>query len=369
MFNLKFLSILLFYSSLSLNSAFTPTSSRSFIQSKTLSSNRIRWTKLDMSFYSDSSDYKSSDSDFTSDDDAASDLSVPVGGGDEEDSPTIEETPVPMSKNSGNRFIAFVFDRSLSNDNDDVLELHNDRIELTEQHVLFCRKANLYNETFNSESMADILWSHQILSSDLKRVIGHAMCIESSTVEYAKDALSNDPIVQHLTGGDVSNIPLYRWRHIRDITLRQDDGRDGVPFMLLSMDRSAEEGVGNLREKLNEEYLEYLIRSERVISAGPLHLLTGFKDDPSSIAVGDIMFFNAPNREDAISFAENTPSARAGLYHDMKMHRFNSLDVTGKYVAEDLVNPEKSKHVADMKEALEYWGYPVDDRQTKWLNW
>ena len=127
--------------------------------------NMERISPLQMSFVADSSDYKSSDSEYDSDEDAMSGIGVPVKEGDEDDSPTIEETPVPMSKNSGNRFIALVFDRSLSSisdDEDSVLELHENRIALTEDHVMFCRKANLYNETFNTESMADIVWSHQM---------------------------------------------------------------------------------------------------------------------------------------------------------------------------------------------------------------
>ncbi len=195
------------------------------------------------------------------------------------------------------------------------------------------------------------------------------MCIESTSIEHAKEALSRDPIVQHLTGGDVESIPFYRWRHIRDITLRQDDGRVGVPFFLLNLDRHAEDGIGNLRETVLKDNLEYLIKSERVIATGPLHLSTQFKDDPSSIPVGDLVLFNSVSREDAINFAENSPAALAGLYGSMKLHRYNSLDVTGKFVAGDLVDPEKTKHTEDMKEAMEYWGYPVDDRQTKWLNW
>ena len=201
------------------------------------------------------------------------------------------------------------------------------------------------------------------------RILGHAMCIESTSLENAKELLSRDPIVQHLTGGDISDVPIYRWRHIRDITLRQDDGRTGVPYLLISMDRSAEEGVGNLREDVKNDHLEYLIRSERVIATGPLHLSTEFKDDPSSIPVGDLIFFNSPTREEAIEFAEKTPAALAGLYSKMKLHRFNSLDVTGKFVADNLVHPDRTKHTADMKEAMEHWGYPVDDMQTKWINW
>jgi hypothetical protein len=67
-----------------------------------------------------------------------------------------------------------------------------------------------------------------------------------------------------------------------------------------------------------------------------------------------------------VKFAEGSPAAEAGLYGNMKLHRFNNLDVTGKYVATDLVYPEISKHTEDMKEALEHWGYPVGDKETKY---
>jgi uncharacterized protein YciI len=203
------------------------------------------------------------------------------------------------------------------------------------------------------------------LSTDLKRVIGHAACYESTTLKYVHDVLRQDPIIQMLTNGDITDIPLYRWRHIRDYTLRHDDGRFGYPCMLLAIDDEPE-NVGRLREDTWTENLEYLIRSERVIAAGPLHLPTEFKDDPSSIAMGDLILFNAMNREEAIKFAENLPAAREGLYASMRVHFYNHLDVTGKFVSED---PLRDAPCEQMKEALEYWGYPVADDQTPWLNW
>ena len=56
------------------------------------------------------------------------------------------------------------------------------------------------------------------LSSDLQRAIGHAMCIDSPTIEDCREALSRDPIIRSLVGVDdngqcdVSSVPLYRWR-------------------------------------------------------------------------------------------------------------------------------------------------------------
>ena len=204
------------------------------------------------------------------------------------------------------------------------------------------------------------------LASDLRRIVGHALVMETKELEHVKNFLREEPILNSLTGGDISDVPLYRWRHIRDYTLRQDDGRFGYPCMILALDEDPE-AIGNqIREDLREKYLEYLITSERVIAAGPLHLPTEYKNDPSSIPVGDLILFNAENRDGAIKFAEDLPSAMEGLYKEMRVHFYNSLDVTGKFISED---PLRDAPGYQMKEAMEYWGYPVDDDQTPWLNW
>lgn len=373
-------------------------------------------------FAADGSEYSSLEEGSSDDDEDDDDPRRALSNGDDDgfdendedgDAPTIELSPVPMSKNSGNRFVSIVWDRVLDRQGRDTLELFYDRIELTEDHVMFCRKANLYNDTFNTQSMVDVLWSLPLLSSDLRRVIGHAMCMESKKLEYIHDFMQREPIIQRLTGGDITHIPLFRWRHIRDYSLRIDDGRFGYPCMCLAMDDSeimsrgsssllSGSGVSSFRQKLEEEWvaqpttttaastasatarttlstktakpktlteeqLEYLIRSERVIAAGPLHLPTEFKDDvEGQNAVGDLILFNAKHRDDAIQFVEGLPCARQGLYEDLRVHFYNTLDVTGKFVSED---PLSDAPCAEMKEALEYWGYPVEDDQTPWLNW
>ena len=204
------------------------------------------------------------------------------------------------------------------------------------------------------------------LSADLKRAVGHAFCTESTTLDSVKELLSEEPVIKMLTGGDLSNIPLYRWRHIRDYSLRIDDGRFGCPVMLVAMDHDPEE-IGNLRAETWDKQLETLIRSERIIAAGPLHMPTELKDDEASqMPVGELIFFNAKNREEAVEFAESLPNAEEGLYKDMKIHFYNTLDTTGKFVSED---PMRDSPCDQMKEALQYWGYPVEDEQTPWLNW
>jgi len=337
-----------------------------------------------MSFMSDSSDYKPEKSDYGEGGEDGNNPAAPLRGEvDMADVPVHDEIPVPMSRNNvGNRFLALVFDRDQSSklegaEEEDVSEflweMHHERVTLTEDHVMWARKQNLYNETFNTGSMADVLWSHQLLSSDLQRTIGHAMCIDSPTIQHCREALSRDPVIQNLLGVDpetgqcdVSSIPLYRWRQIRDHTLRRDDGRDGLPSMALGFDRQEAMSDG-LREEVFEDHLEYLIRSERVISAGPLHVATEEKTDPKSVAVGTLVFFNAKDRENAVEFVENDPASLAGLYGTMTVHRYNNLDVTGKFVSENLYFPDQNTY--QMKDAMAHWGYPVDDQQTKWLNW
>lgn len=379
-------------------------------------------TLLFSSFTADGSEYAAGDSDFDNDDDYddanvaamlrnnnGDDEQQPLEDEDDENRfvPTIELQPVPISKNAGNRFITVVWDRTIKNrerfvnkneiENDNDLKQwndHYDRIQYTEDHVLFCRKQNLYNDTFNNHSMVDILWSLPILSSDLQRVIGHAMCLESTELHYVQDVLRNDPIVRMLLLGhpttneadtrnnrdgaiksntneeaplDISSIPIYRWRHIRDYSLRIDDGRDGYPCMCLALDDKSSDltEIQQLRQETQKEYLETLIRSERVIAAGPLHVPTITKDDPLSIPIGDFILFNAKDRHDAVSFCENLPTAMVGLYDNMRVHFYNTLDISGKFVSED---PLRDAPCEEMKEAMEYWGYPVADEQTPWIN-
>ena len=82
------------------------------------------------------------------------------------------------------------------------------------------------------------------------------MVIDSPTIDHCREALSRDPIIRSLVGVDedgqcdVSSVPLYRWRQIRDHTLRMDEGRDGLPTMLLAFDRPEAMSDG-LRETLS----------------------------------------------------------------------------------------------------------------------
>ena len=127
-----------------------------FLSNKKRSSSIHRYMS---SFAADGSEYTSKEPDYD-DEEITSAADYKRGfDDDEDDTPTIELQPVPMSKNSGNRFVAIYWDQELDTKGRDALDLHYDRDELVEDHVLFCRKRNLYNETFNYDSNVDILFS------------------------------------------------------------------------------------------------------------------------------------------------------------------------------------------------------------------
>lgn len=323
-----------------------------------------------MSFSSDGAEYSSKDSDYL-DEEVPKTPEYELDYSDEDSFSTgvVEEKPVPMSKNAGNRFVALVWDQEVDTQGREELELHDGRDDLCEEHVMFCRKRNLYNETFNSDSMVDILKSLPILSCDLQRIIGHAMILESPDISHVRQMLQEEPILKMLNGGDLnSGINIFRWRHIRDYTLRRDDGRFGYPCMMVGIDQDPETDPESkqIREETKAELMEYMIMSERIIMAGPLHMPTEIKDDPSSIAMGDFILFNAKTRDDAIAFVEDMPTSMQGLYKDLRVHFYNNLDISGKFVSED---PVRDAPGYQMKEAMEEWGYPVNDNQTPWLNW
>lgn len=109
-------------------------------------------------FSADGSEYASKDSDYD-DEELAKQAEYEKDFNEGGLAPTKEETPVPMSKNAGNRFVAIVWDQEVDTQGRDPMDLHLERDEVVEDHVMFCRKRNLYNETFNTDSMVDILRS------------------------------------------------------------------------------------------------------------------------------------------------------------------------------------------------------------------
>ena len=116
-------------------------------------------SRLYSSFAADGSEYSSKNDNNNDDDDMDAMNMRGRYNSEEDDTPTQELMPVPMSKNSGNRFVAIYWDQALHSQTEDVWDLHEKRVALTEEHVMYCRKTNLYNATFNTESMVDVIWS------------------------------------------------------------------------------------------------------------------------------------------------------------------------------------------------------------------
>ena len=97
-----------------------------------------RSTPLHMSSYSiDGSEYSSSKSDYDNDDEDIDGNSRYDNMIQEDDTPTVELQPVPMSKNSGNRFVALVWDRELGDESKDCLDLHDCQLWLSRSQSTF----------------------------------------------------------------------------------------------------------------------------------------------------------------------------------------------------------------------------------------
>lgn len=230
--------------------------------------------------------------------------------------------------------------------------------------------------------------------------IGHAICIDSNSLSYAQELLSKEPILQALTNADddtfdlpvhediltmpspltattttrpladLSKVKLFRWRHIKDHSLRQDDGMlDRTPWIIIALDRPNQQ---SLRAATNRSHVEYLIDSERIVMAGPLYT-TPTNSNSSSMAaedtfpspepaVGNFMVVNALDRNDAVQFAENDPCALAGLYDSIRIHDYNAIDVSGKFVTVQIGDQDKVRAV------MKSWGYPLNEDQTAWIN-
>jgi hypothetical protein len=143
---------------------FLPSSFRSAVFCNTSGGSSSSSSSLQMSYVSDSSDYGGGDDTDYEDE----------GGGTKEqasgpryrefqDVPAVEAKPVPLSKNSAYRFVALYYDAEVdANPGRTRWERHCLRMNGMQHHVLWARCANMYNETFNNNSMADVVWSYPL---------------------------------------------------------------------------------------------------------------------------------------------------------------------------------------------------------------
>ena len=89
---------------------------------------------------------------------------------------------------------------------------------------------------------------------------------------------------------------FFRWRHLKDRALRRNLGRHGVPNLLVKIDRTDGTVVGT-KVATNASNVQCLIKYERVVETGPLHVATPDENDPGSALVGNLIILNAMERE------------------------------------------------------------------------
>jgi hypothetical protein len=120
-------------------------------------------SSLQMSYVSDSSDYGGGDDTDYEDEGGTKEQASGPRYREFQDEPAVEAKPVPVSKNSGYRFVALYYDAEVDvNPARTRWERHCLRMNLMQHHVLWARCTNMYNETFNNNSMADVVWSYPL---------------------------------------------------------------------------------------------------------------------------------------------------------------------------------------------------------------
>ena len=150
-----------------------------------------------MSFAADGSKFSSKDSDHESEDDNGTRNQGSRAAGFRPlamDEPVIEESPVPFSKISANRFIVFYCGVDIGEfQRDSMMESHEDHVSCAEDHAMNLRKAKLHNETFTYDAVTNVVWSFPLSSTDLKRHADHAMCLDAMCLEGVQEFLSREP--------------------------------------------------------------------------------------------------------------------------------------------------------------------------------
>lgn len=309
---------------------------------------------------------------------------------------TIVLHPVPESPNEkvGSKYVAIFFDADIDNDElrtEDERFNHRKSFATIKSHVRWAREANLVNSTFfgpdNAENKnCDIPFSYTILDTTHTKEIGNIICFNAVTAEDALAYLAKEPIVRYLMK-DAKNEEsiidelkdkkvLYKWRHVKEAKLRQDDGRFGLPTAMIGLDDikapSSSLESRKIRAEHAKSHYEYLIRSERVIAAGPLLPYDFNHDDDDDkgnsmeihAGIGDLVFFNSKSLRDGALFAEEDPLSLQGLYESLQVCRYNTIDISGKHVALDKFSTENDDVVFN---EMEEEGYPVYDYQTPWI--
>ena len=77
---------------------------------------------------------------------------------------------------------------------------------------MYFLKANLYNETFNGESMVYVVWRYHLLSSDISQLVWYNLCLDSSKVHQVRGFLDKETMMCSFKWEGAYQALLYRWR-------------------------------------------------------------------------------------------------------------------------------------------------------------
>jgi hypothetical protein len=139
------------------------------------------------------------------------------------------------------------------------------------------------------------------------------------------------------------------------------DKSPNAPFFAWCEDK--EEGVEGLRGRTREEHLEYLMKSGRVVAAGPIFEIKEEEEEEMGEPKGSLVVMNARSMEDAEEFVKNDPYNKAGLFENVMVRRINEADVSGKFGIANKYEPEYRDPVE--YELEEEGGYDME--KTPWL--
>ena len=273
-----------------------------------------------------------------------------------------------------------------------------------DDHVEWCRRLSR-----DPETGVCVEFSKQLLSEDMSEEIGTMLCVSinedrASSAEKVgalallKSVLADEPHLVSL--GSPTDINICTWGKVEDRPrLLIDDGREPLdptigtdeeetdditryqpsfetfdpdkqmpaPVAVVCLDKV--DGVEGLRKKTRESHLEYLERSGRVISAGPLFPVDSESSEPAPL--GSLVFINAVDVNEALEFSSSDPYNEAGLFSSVSTFRYNKADVSGKHQATNIYDPDAIDAVSYKlqleSEMVEGAAGKYDEDKTPWL--
>jgi len=282
---------------------------------------------------------------------------------------------VPPSFGGGHPYVAFLLDGGAE-----------ERQRMISEHVKWARMLSR-----DPESGVLVDGSYQVLRSDMKCEEGNLLVLRVNEERGVDGKTNKELLDEALETEPISNSPftVLRWGlnteeallnidtgTILDTTNLHEEDEDTsylpkqwleyetdfsppAPYLAWCIDKT--EGVSGLRKETRSEHLNYLKRSGRVISAGPLFEVSESDSPP----IGSLVLLNARSLEDAESFVSSDPYNVAGLFDEVTVRRYNIADVSGKHGIKSKFEPDCIDPVEYEIEAEGEGKYDVD--KTPWL--